>query len=154
MEDTKKTNDIILSPEGTASWYLKEEGDTSDATYTGTFIFKCFLTPLDLLACGKLYRELLGPNSGEASEQDKFIAVSLSQLSKRITKAPPFWNTDSILSGNIPDLNILSLVLDKALSAELLYKEQLKNKKEAALKKSDESLKKLQEEMNPKVEEK
>jgi hypothetical protein len=41
-----------------------------------------------------------------------------------------------MVAGNIPDLNILTTVLDRSLAAELAYKELLKEKKGQALEKS------------------
>lgn len=87
-----------------------------------------------------------GPNTQEASEQDKFLAYCLSQLKYRVVKAPPFWITDtSMVQGNLPDINLISLALDRAISAELLYKEQLKVRREESLKKATEAAKAIQE---------
>jgi hypothetical protein len=139
MEEKNKNknlpSDLVLNSDGTATFTLREDGDIS-GTYAGTFVFKCYLTPLDTLSAGKLYRDLLGPHFSAISDTEHFIATALSQLAKRIVKSPPFWNTDSMIAGNIPDLNILTLVLDRSLAAELAYKELLKEKRDQALERS------------------
>lgn len=147
------TDLILNSLDNTASWTMREEGDTLGATYAGTFVFKCFLSPLDTLASGRLYRELLGPNPNDATETERFIAFILSQLSKRIVKAPPFWNTDSMIQGNIPDVNILTLVLDRAMSAEMIYKEGLNQRRAEALKKAQNAATAIQESLTGKEKE-
>jgi hypothetical protein len=153
MEEQKPKQDpsLILNNDGTASWTFREEGDTLQATYAGTFVFKCYLSPLETLASGRLFRELIGQNSNEASDQERFLAFSLSQLKSRIVKAPPFWKTDSnsIVDGNIPDLNLISLTLDKAINAELLYKEELKKKKAEAVATVQAAATALQESLKP-----
>jgi hypothetical protein len=148
--ETKSQNDIILNPDGTALWTLREDGDTVLQTYTGPFTFKCYLSPLETLAAGRLYRELLGNNSAEAGEQERYTAFALSQLNFRIVKAPPFWKTDSIVAGNIPDSNILSLVLDRAIQSEVSYKEELKKRRTDALKKAGDAAAALQASLNAK----
>jgi hypothetical protein len=124
--------DLLINPDGTATFTLNEEGDVL-GTYKGTFVFKCFLNPLEVLAAGKVYRELIGSNPQDATDTERFMAFALSQLSKRIIKSPPFWNTGEAMTGNIPDVNVLSLILDRAVTAELAYKERLKIKREEAL---------------------
>jgi len=136
-EQTPLPPDLILNPDGTAVFTLQDEGEVL-GTYKGTFTFRCFLDPLATLSAGRVYRDLLGPNPQDASETERFLAFSLSQLQKRIIKAPPFWNTDSMLAGNIPDVNIISTVLARAIDAEVAYKERLKDKKKEALEKSNE----------------
>lgn len=127
-----KATDIILNSDNTSTWTFKEEGDIS-GTFSGTFIFKCFLNPLEQLSAGKLYRELLGSNLEFATDNDKFLAFTMSQLQKRIVKAPPFWSSAPDMLGNIPDSNILSLVLEKAIESESLYKARLAKKRADAL---------------------
>lgn len=144
---TPKSLDLVINPDGTAIYTLNEEGDIS-GSYRGTFVFKCYLSPLDTLAAGKLYRELLGSNAQEASDTERFIAFCLSQLSKRIIKSPPFWNTGDMLAGNIPDMNVLSLILSKAVESEEAYKTQLKEKRTQALETAKNAATALQERLN------
>lgn len=151
----KQDTNLILNTDGTASWTFREEGDTLGATYAGTFVFKCYLNPLDSLAAGRLYRELLGQNGHEAGDQERFLAFALSQCKYRITKAPPFWKSSNSVvdGGDVPDLNLISLILDKAISSEVLYKEQLKKRKEEALDKAQKAAEALHESLNPKKKE-
>lgn len=149
MEETKKSTDLILNTDNTASWTLNREGDTVYQTYIGTFTFKCFLNPVEVLAAGRLFRELLGNTPATASPHEQFLSYALSQLKYRIIKAPPFWKTDALLDGNIPDVNILTLVLNAAADAEIVYREQLKSKRDEALSRANEATKNLQEKLKP-----
>lgn len=138
--------DLVIGPDGVAIFTINEEGPIQ-GSYKGIFSLRCYLSPLDSLAAGRMHRELLGQYGSYAGEGDSFTAFCLSQLNKRVIKGPPWWNIDQ--PGNIPDLNILSLLLDRALTAETIYKERLAKMKEEALVKAQESLKKLQESANP-----
>jgi len=125
-------SDLVLNSDGTAIFTLNEEGDVL-GTYKGVFVFKCYLNPLEVLSAGKLYRELIGSSPQDATDTERFVAFCLSQLSKRIVKSPPFWNTGDMINGNIPDMNIISMVLDRSIQSELAYKEHLKEKRTEAL---------------------
>jgi len=164
MEDKKKPEDLILNPiDGTAVWTLREEGDTLGQTYSGKFIFKCYLTPTDILSIGRLYRDLIGHDYGhlnikdgeliverDSSDQERYLAFAISQLSKRIVKAPPFWSTQSLVNGDIPDINILLMALDRAITSEQLYKEDLAKKKEEALARAETATKAMQDRLKAK----
>ena len=141
-EDNKRT-DITING-STATWEMRLDGQIH-GTYIGTFTFKCYLNPSDTLAAGRDYRGLLGPNPAFASENDSFIAYALSQLKYRIISSPPFWGTskDSSLDGNIPDLNVISAVLEAATDAEILYRDQLTQRKNEALEKALKAAEKL-----------
>lgn len=135
MENETLRSDIQINGYQ-ATWTMKLEGDVQ-GTYSGNFTFRCFLNPLQTIAANREYRELLGPNPTSAPEHESFLAYSLTQLKYRIISAPPFWNStiqDSAMAGNIPDENIISAVLSAAIDSEILYKSQLKSRKEAALK--------------------
>ena len=137
----------ILIEGGQATWEMRLEGDIQ-GTYSGTFKFRCFLTPTQRLAAGREHRELLGSNPTLATEHDDNLAFSLSQLKHRIISAPPFWTSNGI-AGDLPDENIIDSVLDAAIAAELKYKAQLKQKKGDAIeraKKAAERLLKLRDE--------
>jgi len=117
-----------ISIEGNvATWNLNAIG-LVNGTYLGTFKFKCFLTPSERLAAGRLYRELLGPNAALASIVEDNLSFTLSQLRFRIIEAPNFWT-------NAVGLNGL-MVLEAAVNAELKYVAQLEEKKEEAIKKA------------------
>lgn len=142
--------DIIIEG-NTATWEIQLDGDIN-GTYTGSFRFKCFLTPTQRLAASREHRELLGENPTIALEHEYNLAYALSQLKYRIVSAPPFWTSSlqaSNMPGDLPDENIIMAVLDAAIGAELKYRKQLKNKKTDAIeraKKAAERLLKLQEE--------
>jgi hypothetical protein len=147
MEQSKQNTDIILNGDNTSSWTFREEGELL-GTYSGQFIFKCFLTPTEVLSAGRLYRELLGSDSGSATDTEKFLSFALSQLQKRIVKAPPFWTSALDLAGNIPDMDVLSLILDKAISSETLYRAFLKKRRDEALSQSKIATTGLQKRLN------
>jgi len=128
-----------ISIEGNvATWNLNAIG-LVNGTYLGTFKFKCFLTPSERLAAGRLYRELLGPNAALASIVEDNLSFTLSQLRFRIIEAPNFW-TNAVglngLMGDLPDQNVVDMVLEAAVNAELKYVAQLEEKKEEAIKKA------------------
>jgi hypothetical protein len=120
-----------------ATWEMKVEGSIS-GTYAGTFRFRCFLTPLQIITAGREYRELLGSNMSLANEHESMLAWALSQLKQRVISAPPFWNSqaDSSLPGDIPDEEVITTILDAAIASENKYKDQLKKRKEDALKRA------------------
>lgn len=129
-----KRKDIIL--EGTTGkWDIGTHGEIQ-GTYSGTFVFKCFLTPTEKLAAGRTYRELLGPNAALALSHEDQLAFALAQLKYRIITAPPFWGSSlgiDGVAGDIPDENIISVILDAALSCEFKYLAELRNKKDEAI---------------------
>lgn len=152
--DDKKIKDLqkeIVINGTTASWEMRMEG-AIQGTYSGTFVFRCFLTPTQRLAAGREHRELLGTNPQLASEHDDNLAFTLSQLKYRIISAPPFWTSTLQLNnvaGDIPDTDVIDRVLDAAVAAELKYREQLKQKKQEAIeraKKAAERMLKLRDE--------
>lgn len=143
--------DLQIDPNGTATYTINEEGPIQ-GSYKGVFTLRCYLSPLDSLAAGRQFRDLLGAYGESAGEQDRYTAFCLSQLSKRVVKGPPWWNVDSI-SGNIPDLNILSTLLDRCLTAENAYKQRLQTKKMEALEKAQKAANELKESLMPKKDE-
>lgn len=137
-------SDIIIEG-NTALWDIRLDGDIN-GTYTGSFRFKCFLTPTQRLAASREYRELLGPNPTIALEHEDNLAFALSQLKHRIISAPPFWTStlqSSNVAGDLPDENIIMAVLDAAVGAELKYKAQLKTRKLEAIEKAKKAAERL-----------
>jgi hypothetical protein len=145
-------DDLTVDPNGTATFTINEEGQIQ-GDYRGTFTLRCYLSPLDSLAAGRQFRELIGQFGESAGEQDRYLAFCVSQLNRRVVKGPPWWNASDV-PGNIPDLNVLSILLDRALTAETVYKQRLTKMKEEALEKAQKSAQLLQESLNPKKEEK
>ncbi len=134
MTDT----DITLDG-STANWPMPNTKGDYGGTYTGTFTFRCFLTPTQLLAASKKYRELLGPNAIFAPEHEGHVAYALTQLEHRILKSPPFWTQplqNGEMAGNIPDLNIILMVLDAASRAQALYIEKMNSDRTIILKRT------------------
>lgn len=141
-------DDLTVSPDGTAIYTMNEEGPIQ-GSYKGTFTLRCYLSPLDSLAAGRQFRDLLGQFGDSAGEQDRYLAFCVSQINKRVIKGPPFWNASDI-AGNIPDLNVLSVILDRSLTAESVYKQRLTTKKAEALAKAQNAATAIQESLNPK----
>ena len=153
-EEQKPINvpdDLQVGAEGVAYYTINEEGPIH-GNYRGVFSIRCYLNPLDSLAAGRHFRELLGQYGDVAGEQDRYMAFCIAQLSRRVLKGPPWWHADQI-AGNIPDLNVLSTLLDRALTAEAAYKQRLVKMKEEALEKASVAAQAIQENLNPKKEE-
>jgi hypothetical protein len=128
-------NDFTLDG-STATYILPPTQGDIQGTYTGTFVFRCFLDPIRQLQAGREYREYLGKHAVLATEVDDNLSFALSQLKHRILKAPPFWTStiqDSGIAGNLPDLNIIVLILQAAMRAENLYKEKMVELRESIL---------------------
>lgn len=111
-----------------ATWEMRLDGNIS-GTYTGTFKFRCFLTPLQKIAANREMRELLGSHMTMAPEHEANLAFALTQLKHRVISAPPFWGTNGTLAGDLPDANVVMEVLDASIEAELKYMQQIKQKK-------------------------
>jgi hypothetical protein len=139
-----------------ATWDISAVGNIK-GTYLGTFKFRCFLTPLQQIAAGREERALVGENFSFAPEHERFMAYALTQLKYRVVSAPPFWssaNPNGLLAGDLPDTEIVSLVLGSAIDAEVKYKNEIKYRKEAAIeraKKANDAIveaNKVEEELN------
>lgn len=131
-------NDIILDG-STATWVLPPTDAQTGGTYTGRFVFRCFLTPTQSLQAGRDYRELLGQYGTMITEAEGSLAFALAQLRQRVLKAPPFWTSplqDAGYAGNIGDTGIISIVLDFAIRSENLFKEKIKAERDVALEQS------------------
>ena len=105
-------------------------GDTTGDTYSGDFKFKCLLSPLDRINIDREYRSMLGANPGEAGIEAANLANILSELLFRISESPTFWTTkESFIPGaHIPDNNVLLKVYEEALSCEVEYKQEIKER--------------------------
>lgn len=128
-------NDIIING-NTATWTMPRVDGELGGTYTGTFIFRCYLDPIRQLQAGKEYRSLLGDLSSQASVAEGQLAFALTQLKHRILSSPPFWSStlqESGIAGNIGDLNVIGLVLDAAILSESLFKEKIQKEREEIL---------------------
>ena len=121
-----------------AKWNINMEGDIN-GSYRGTFVFKCFLTPTERLACGRLYRELLGPNMTMVPDNEENLAFTLAQIKYRISSAPPFWQSFQGLNdieGDIPELPVLDAILEAALAAEFKKSAIIQQKRDEAIKRA------------------
>ena len=131
-------NDIIFEG-STATWRMPLTLGEYGGTYTGTFVFRCYLDPLRQLQAGRDYRDLLGSLGTLATETEGNMAFALSQLKHRIISSPPFWSStlqESGIAGNVGDLNVIALTLDSAIRAETLYKEKIAKERETVLNRS------------------
>lgn len=153
MSENDTVRDDIQINGGIATWTMHIDGAVS-GTYTGTFKFRCFLTPLQRIAAGREQRALLGESRAFAEtpdyEHEAWLAYLITQLKYRIISAPPFWNTSGINKsheGDIPDENVLEKILDAATDAELIYKRQLKKLKEDAIIKANAGAKAVEEQL-------
>jgi|ERR1700677_1360796 len=152
-EEKEIVRDDIQIVGSVATWTMHSEGSVS-GTYTGTFTFRCFLTPLQRIAIGREQRALLGESRAFIDtpdyEMEAFLAYALTQLKYRIIKAPPFWATSGINKsheGDIPDENVIQQILDAATDAELIYKRNLKKLKEDSIRRANEGAKVAEEQL-------
>ena len=133
--DNLKNTDLTLEG-NVATWVMPRTEGSTGGTYTGTFQFRCWLSPTQILQAGRVLREYLGEHAKLATETEFNLAYALSQLSQRIIKAPPFWSStlpDSGLQGNIGDLEVIMLVMDAADRSQALYQERVAKERELAL---------------------
>lgn len=116
--------DIIIDGSH-ATWVMPRMDGNLGGTYTGRFVFKCFLLPTATLQAAREYRDLLGSLAVQATDAESDLAFALTQLKHRIISSPPFWSStlqESGIAGNIGDLNVIASVLDAALRAESQFK--------------------------------
>ena len=134
-------SDTDLMIEGhTAIWSIPPgtQGDIG-GTYSGQFKFKTYLSPMQMLAANKEYREMLGANASSASEHDGYLAYALTQLKYRVISSPPFWTTpqqNGAMAGSIPDENVILAVLDAAVRAETVFKAKMASERDSVLKRT------------------
>lgn len=143
-------NEIILTG-NTAKWTLEPTQGEVSGTYQGHFEFRCYLTPTQILEAGREFRSLLGGLPEHASSKEKNIAFALVELKYRVIKAPPFWYStlqDSGYAGNLADLNILVLVLEKAMVSESLFQEKIQKDRESLLERTIKSAEALADKRN------
>jgi len=130
--------DITLDG-STATWVMPTMVGDLGGTYTGTFVFRTFLSPIRKLQAGREFREFLGQYAQLADEREFNLALALTQLKHRVIKAPPFWTStlqDSEFAGNIGDLDVIGAVLTAAMRAEQMYKEKVDKEKDGLLEKT------------------
>lgn len=134
LKEYLKRDDLKIEG-NTVRWDINAAGNVL-GKYTGTFTFKCFLTPTEKLAVGRLYRQLLGNNAVLALEHEDNMAFTMSQLAYRVVSGPPFWKSSvgvDGIAGDIPDTNVLDIILEGALAAEFKYLALIEQKKEKVL---------------------
>jgi translation initiation factor 2B subunit (eIF-2B alpha/beta/delta family) len=137
MEDKKE-----IKFEGSiATWDCNLIGSIN-GSYVGTFKFRAYLNPIQKLSASRMYRELLGNSQLPASPTEDNLAFAISQLKHRIVEAPPFWSSGSDL-GTIPDEEVLMSILDAAIASEIMYREDIKNKKQEAIEKAKKAAEKI-----------
>lgn len=138
--------------EQTATFSVNIVGKHSKDSYMGTFKVKCLLSPLEMIAADKRYRDLLGANSHLAQENIRQQAFALAELEQRVIDMPPFWENDSLPGGHIKDANVLLHVLDQAVEAQEKYinikEQELKDRQERLTK----AIKKKKIEKEPEIE--
>lgn len=161
MADKEEVNfDDIQLNGSIATWEMHANG-TVAGTYTGTFKFRCYLTPLQKIAAGREQRALLGESRSWVEtpdyEHEAWLSYALTQLKYRVMSAPPFWTSAGVNKsheGDIPDENVLEVILDAAIRAELKYKKHLKKLKDDAIERANDGAKVAEEQIKEaKVEE-
>lgn len=124
---TKKTDQDIIINGSEGTFQIAEIDTLTRTTYMGSFAVKCFLNPIETIKADRLYRELIGPtNSVMASSQAQSYAFAISQLAVRVIKNPDFFNNPQhpdLPGGHLPE-DILIKILDRAIDAEGLFRDQ------------------------------
>jgi hypothetical protein len=144
MADETNFDDSSIVIDGyEAHWRINAEGPIN-GKYIGTFKFRCYLTPTQRIAANREYREMLGSNPTLIPEHEDGLAYALTQLKYRVISYPPFWEgEDKPILGDIADYNIISLVLNASVAAELKYLKQLGEKKKTAIERAVASAEKI-----------
>jgi len=148
-----------ISINGSTATYTIDMNSDLLGLVTGSFTFRCFLTPTQTLAASREYRQLLGEHPLSASQREDDLAFALTQLKYRITAAPSFW-TETLqtgpYAGDLGDDVVILAVLRAAVDAQVLHKAQAAKKRqvslERALEASKRALEKQQEVDKPKDE--
>lgn len=110
---------------------ISELDQEMNQTLIGEFKVKLTLSPLDILAIDRDYRELLGPvNPLMATGEANDIAFALSQLKHRVLSSPSFWKGLGFDGGHLPK-NVLYSVLDKSIELQDMFKKQKQDEMEA-----------------------
>ena len=125
---TINRTDITIN--GSNATYTFREEAPLEGTYTGSFIFRCYLLPSQKLAAARERRALLGEFGIAASDVEKQLALALSELKYRVVHAPPFWNQNQMLSGDIPDFKIIFNVFEAAMDAQTMFAESKAEEKQ------------------------
>lgn len=141
-EKIETRHDVVI--EGNFAKFQINMLGAVNGLYTGTFTFRCIMTPSQQIAANRDYREMLGGNATLADERISFMAYALSELKQRITSAPPFWtSTESGITGDIPDEDVLTAILDAAIHAQLQFRKELGEKKLSLLKRAVEQAERM-----------
>jgi len=100
-----------------APFTLHVVGDSTEKTYTGEFRAKKRLSHRDHLRKDQVRRELLGGQTGTATERASTTAMILSELAVRLTKVEDWWVTSQ--GGlDLEDDNVIGVLYDKAIAIE------------------------------------
>jgi hypothetical protein len=92
-------------------------GDITKERVQGTFASKPILTHREELTVDRIKRDLLGPDSANASANSVAMASIIAELSVRLTDAPPFWkNSNGGL--DLVDENVVAAVYEKVMKIE------------------------------------
>lgn len=137
----KKQRTDIQILDNVATYSLSFNG-AIQGLYMGQFKFRCYLSPMQNLSASREYRDLLGANTELATENDRFLAFALAQLKYRILEAPPFWNTVDG-AGEIPDYDVITMVMEAAMDSEVMFRDKKKEEKERAIAQSKAAAEKI-----------
>lgn len=116
-------------------------GDVSEEKWVGDFRAKKTLSHRDQLKRDQIRRELLGSQGGAPTERALSIAMVLSELAVRITKAPKWW-AEKGEGLDLEDSNVIGEVYDNVTRIEREAAEAKKVKAEKAQEEMREEAKK------------
>lgn len=112
-----------------APFTLTVVGDTSDTTWTGEFRAKKWLSHRDQLLKDQVRRELLGGQTGLATDRAVTTSMILSELRVRLSKFPAWW-AEMGMGIDLADDNVIGEIYDKAIAIEADAVEAKKKKAE------------------------
>lgn len=134
MNQSVKPEDIIIEGE-TAIWNINFTAPIG-GTYQGTFKFRCYLTPIQIIDADREFRSLIGDYATKiVDQQAENYSYSLSQLKQRVIQAPPFWDDGQsrIPGGNIKDREVILHIFEAAIQAELKFRAMIEERHKKAL---------------------
>lgn len=126
--------DISIDSQGIASWDLNITAPIG-GTYQGAFKFRTGLSPIQEIEADRDYRDLLGKNAEFAATHIESLAYALAQLRHRVVSGPPFWfdGVSKFPGSQVRDQEILQIVFEASVAAEVKYRKLLQDKHKSAV---------------------
>lgn len=132
---------MSMNQEVNAKFDINLIGSESGNPYNGSFKVRTLLTRRQLAMADEVRRDIIGKDPDNAFPKVKTDAFIAGQLAVRVLDAPK-WFQDAGPGGiDLPDNNVLELILDKAIQCEADRKDKILGE----AKKAEEDLKSKEE---------